>query len=141
MPSGTTGVCLIGAMSPNITTGNVGSGRGVNAGFTLPLQGSFWALGTGGKLKQLVPLELQTYVSGISDSGGAAAVGTGQWETAAEPATTGGTLTFAIWGSAIAMTANGYFNAVGKLPTSAVYIRFRLTAYTSGYFSAYVALV
>lgn len=138
--AGTTGptVTLI-SLSPNIASGNEGSGRGVNSGFSLGLQGDILALGTGGKLKQLQPFAIEAFCSGMADSGGNVPVGTIQWETAAEPAA-GGTLSFAIWGSAMVWTTTAAPppSFVGKLPTTAAYIRARITAYTSGYFTAYV---
>ena len=134
---GTSGptVTLI-ALDPNITTGHTGSGVGANSGFDLGLQGDTLALGTGGKLKQLLPMEIQTYLSGTTDGSGGAAIATIRWETAPVPSAS--TLSYSIWGSAMVFTANTYFNNVGKLPTNAAYIRCRITAYTSGAFTAYI---
>ena len=138
--------CLI-AMDPYITGATVGGGRGANAGYTLGVQGDTIALNTGGKLLQLEPMALQCYAAGATDVNGVAAVATGQWETAPQPASTGGTLTFTLWGSAITWTASGLGSQgnntpfVGKMPTTAAYIRFRLTSWTSGYFSAYIRLL
>ena len=137
----TTGAgAVLVSTSPNISTSNVGSGRGVNVGFTLGVQGSYFALNTGGKLKQLEPMTIETFIAGTTDGSGGAAIGTIKWETAPEPATTGGTLSWTIWGTALALTANGYQNWVGKMPTTAMYIRSNITAYTSGLFTAYLKI-
>jgi hypothetical protein len=137
--SGASGTLV--SISPNITTSHTGSGRGANSGFDLGIQGDYFNLNTGGNLKQLLPMAIECFIAGTSDSSGTVAVGTIQWETAPEPATTGGTLSYTLWGSAVAFTANGYQNTVGKMPTSAMYIRARITAYTSGYFTAYLRFV
>lgn len=139
--AGTTGptVTLI-SLSPSVTGANVGGGRGANAGHTIGLQGDILALGTGQKLNQLQPMPFEAFASATADSSGVGPVGTMQWETAPEPALTGGTLAYTIWGSAMVWSATAAPppSFVGKMPTTAAYIRARLTAWTSGYFTAYL---